>query len=713
MGLDDDGRPGVTVWRGLGRPLRPLRQLVASGRFRTVVRWTSRVTLALMLTATLLVSLYYNSIALPTDPIAPQASQIFYSDGTTLLATIGISSRTDVPLDQIPLPVRQAVLAAEDRGFYQHFGISLTGVVRAAWSDVSGGSEGASTITQQYVRNAYLTQERTVDRKAKEMVLAVKLEQRYSKDEILDHYLNAIYFGRGAYGIAAAANAYFGVPVSQLTIAQGAVLAAVIKDPTNFDPSVGPADARARWQWIIDSMRQLGWLGPDPVDYPQVLVEAPKDTTPAGVNGLIVGLVERELVGQGISSQVLHTAGLRIVTTIDVHAQQAALSAVAHSRSQLDPAIHAALVAIDPLNGGILAYYGGDRGAGYYDDATAPRRPASTFKPITLAAALQRDIAYTSTWDGRSPRAFPDRFGAPLHNENDQQCPVCPLDEAMVRSLNTPFYALAERLGGSTVRALAIELGISPTYDDQPSLVDGRGDPRPGYTRADITLGAYPVSPADLATVYATFAANGVRADRHVVALVRDHDDQETWYTAHSQRVVVLDPRVADDVSTVLGEVVDQNRILADRPAAGKTGTQQWGDTQDNQDAWMAGYTPQIAAVVWVGRPVPGPIRTAQNVPIEGLNVPATIWRDFLDGALQGRPVLDLPPPAHLGSDVGDATVPVETVTPTTPTPSQTPDPQPGPKPGPKPSAPSSGSPTTSPSTGPTGNPSPDPTTSP
>src|SRR5262249_14186919 len=162
---------------------------------------------------------------------------------------------------------------AEDREFYQHFGISLRGVLRAAWSDVSGGDEGASTITQQYVRNAYLTQERSVGRKAKEMVLAVKLEQRYSKDEILDRYLNAIYFGRGAYGIAAASQAYFGVPVDQLTVGQGAVLAAVIKDPYNFDPSVGPAEAGARWQWIIDSMRQLGWLGPQPVAYPAVLSE--------------------------------------------------------------------------------------------------------------------------------------------------------------------------------------------------------------------------------------------------------------------------------------------------------------------------------------------------------------------------------------------------------------------------------------------------------
>jgi membrane peptidoglycan carboxypeptidase len=635
-----------------------VRWLVSSTRFRTVVRIGARITLALIAVAMAGVVVFADSVPLPTDPNQPQASQIFFSDGHTLLARVGVDNRTDVTLSAIPLAVRQAVLAAEDRDFYHHFGISVKGVIRAAWSDATGGSEGASTITQQYVRNAYLTQNRTVSRKAQEMVLAIKLENRFSKDEILDRYLNEIYFGRGAYGIGAAAEAYFGVTVDRLTLAQGAVLASAIKDPWNFDPSVDPVGSRERWSWIVGSMAQLGWApagAATTLAYPPVLAESPVDTTVDGVNGLLVGLVEQDLVSHGISEQELHTAGLRIISTIDAHDQQMALGAIADGRHGLDPGIHAALVAEDPATGAIRAYYGGDQGNGYYDDATAPRRPASTFKPVTLAAGLTHGISYLSTWDGRAPRNFPDRDGVPLTNAHGQQCPRCPLDVAMVRSLNTPFYALAQRLGGATVRSMALSLGVPASYGRRPSLVDGPGDARPGYTRADISLGIYPVSPVDLAEVYATFASGGIRSERHVVAAVTDHSGAQLWYLAHPVRTQVLAPAVTADISAVLSEVVQDEHLDTGRPAAAKTGTQQWGDTADNQDAWMAGYTPELATVVWVGRPDPGPIRDAHGAPIEGQGLPAAIWRQFLVGALAGQPVQPFPPPAHLGRDLGDA----------------------------------------------------------
>jgi membrane peptidoglycan carboxypeptidase len=600
------------------------------------------------------VGAYAGSVPLPDDPAVAQASVLYYRDGHTVLARVGANDRTDVPLRRVPLAVRRAVLAAEDRGFYQHSGISMRGVARAAWADtVGGGSEGASTITQQYVRNAYLTQRRTAERKAKEAVLAMKIELRYSKDQVLERYLNTVYFGRGAYGIEAAAAAYFGVTADRLTVAQGAVLAAVIKDPWNLDPAVDPKAARERWSWIVAAMGELHWADPTTVRYPVV---APRGAGAlADPLGLIVDQVEQELVAHGVSSQALHTAGLRVVTTIDPAAERAALDRIAAARHGQPTILHAALVAVEPATGAIRAYYGGEHGTGYFDDAVAPRPPASTFKPIVLAAGLRQGISYRSRWDGTAPRLFRDRHGVPLVNHDGLQCPNCPLDDAMVQSLNTPFYALAERVGPARVRQLAVAMGIPERYEDQRSLVDEPGAPEPGRTRADIALGRYPVSPADLASVYATFAASGVRVDRHFVESVTGPGGR-FGYTAAPHRTRVLAAPVTADVSTVLAEVVDADGPVPGRPAAGKTGTQQYGDGKDNSDAWIAGYTPQLAAVVWIGRADPGPIRDAAGRPIEGETMPMQVWRGFLDAALAGQPPAPLPRPAHLGSTTaGDA----------------------------------------------------------
>jgi membrane peptidoglycan carboxypeptidase len=606
---------------------------------------------------------YAASVPLPTDPVVAQASVLFYRDGRTVLARVGVTDRTDVPLARVPLAVRRAVLAAEDRGFYGHAGISLRGIARAALADVFGGaSEGASTITQQYVRNAYLTQQRTAGRKAKEAVLALKIERRYTKDQILERYLNTVYFGRGAYGIEAAATAYFGTTVDRLTPAQGAVLAAVIKDPTNFDPAVDAAAARNRWRYITTTMLHLGWATGAMPGYPAV---APRsDGAVAGPLGLIVDQVERELAARGVPAQEVRTGGLRVVTTIDANTEQAALDQVARLRTGQPAGLHTALVALDPDTGAVRAYYGGEHGSGYFDDASAARPPASTFKPLVLADGLLHGISYRSLWDGTSPRDFPDRLGVPLVNHDDLQCAACPLDDAMIDSLNTPFYALAERLGPARIRNLALATGIPASYDGKVSLVDQPGAPTPGRTRADIALGIYPVTPADLATVYGTFAAGGVRAERHMLDSVTGPDGR-LWYRAVPQRTRVLPAPVTADVSAVLAEVADAHAPVPGRPAAAKTGTQQFGDTSDNSDAWIAGYTPQLASVVWIGRAEPGPIRDASGDPIEGDGLPATLWAGFMGAALAGQPPAALPPPAHLGSpDVGDAAQARETRTP-------------------------------------------------
>jgi membrane peptidoglycan carboxypeptidase len=626
-----------------------------------LLRWTRRLVTAgmvLTLIAAAAGVAYVASVDLPPEPDPPQASVLYYRDGTTVLARIGVTDRTDVPLSSVPTAVRRAFLAAEDRGFYHHAGISVKGVLRAAVSNIAHGTaQGASTITQQYARNAYLTQQRTVNRKAREAALALKLEWRYSKDEILERYLNTIYFGRNAYGIQAAAQAYFGTGVDRLTAGQGAVLAALVKDPYLNDPAHDAQRAQARWRWILTSMADQGWYpraaaGHDP--YPAVARENLTARTVGGPLGLIADRVQDELRAIGVSPQVLRTAGLHIVTTIDVKAQRAALDAVAATLHGQPKTLHAALVAVDPASGAVRAYYGGKQGSGYFDDATAPRPPASTFKPVVLAEALTAGFAVTSYWNGSSPRAFADRQGVPLHNKDDLQCPVCPLDTALVYSLNTPYYALAETMKPARIRDLAVRLGVPERYGRQKSLVDLKGEPAPGRTRADIALGRYPVSPADLAGVYATFASGGLRTGRHFIE--RGTGGAGTWTPSRRRPERILDPGVAADLGYALAEVTNHNGALRGRPAAAKTGSQQWADTTDSSDAWAAGYTPQLAAAIWIGRATPGPIRDARGKPINGDGMPYALWRDFLTNALAGEPPAALPsPPGVAGEQVGDA----------------------------------------------------------
>jgi len=646
-------------------------------RGRRRLGWLRRAgvgVLVVVLAAATAVAWLFSTIELPSEPVQPQASVLLYADGVTQLARVGIVDRSAVSLERVPEHVRYAVLAAEDRAFYSHAGVSAKGVLRALWANVSGGgAQGASTITQQYVRNAYLTLDQTVRRKVKEMVLAVKVERRDSKDTILERYLNTVYFGRGAYGIEAASRAYFGVGVERLTVAQGVVLAAVIKDPTELDPGYDPDGARSRWRWIIRAMVGGGWLDGDAaaaLAYPAVAARAVEVSGPVGH---IVDRVEHELKAWGVTAQVLRTAGLRITTTIDLATQRAVVDAARTGRDSLRRDPDAAVVAVEPRSGAVRGYYAGEGGRGFFDNALAARPPGRLFQPVVLAEALSRGIALGSRWNGRSPQYFADRDGVALHNWHDRQCGACRLDEALRLGTDTVLYAVAERVGPGRVAQRAHRSGVSSSYGDRPSLVDAPNEPRPGRTRADVALGRYPVSVADLASVYATFAAAGRYVARHFVAGTRAADGSSLRRPARPGRAA-MPAAVAADVSsalaTLMPDIAPTPYRMSDRFDAGLAGQRSalgrrnlpmqavWsasvaiGDTGGVASAWCARYVPELAVVGWLGHDPPRALAGRARTPAAAAT--AVCGRVLAD-ALAGRPVSALPPPAYVGrTDVGN-----------------------------------------------------------
>jgi membrane peptidoglycan carboxypeptidase len=585
------------------------------------------------------------SVPLPSQVPTSQATVLYYADGVTELARVGVENRTDVPLDQVPLAVRRAVLATEDRGFYDNHGISISGIGRALWANATGTEmQGGSTITQQYVKNAFLSQERTMNRKLREVVLAVKADQKYSKDQLLEFYLNTVYFGRGAYGIDAAAQTYFGVPVRKLSAEQGAVLAAVIKAPSGFDPANNPEGALDRWRYVLRTMATEGWLDERRAErarYPAIRPPGRSVRSLTGPNGYLVARAERELERRGIPAQRFRAGGLRVVTTIEKPTQDAAVAAMRQGLAAQPATNRGALVAVHPGTGRIRAYHGGDQGYGFLDYAEGGYPAASTFKAYVLAEAVRRGVDYREIWDGSSPQLLPGRGGTPLANHDGISCPDCTLEQSMALSLNTPFYALALRLGPERVAELAHRAGIRRTHHGQRTLVDLAGELEPGRTRPDIAIGRYRVTPVDQAAGFATFAT-GVHAEPFIVERVSQGGAEIYRATPRTSRV--LDERSAASITHVLRGVVDHHGGLANgRPAAGKTGTAQFKSTRDNSDAWMVGYTPQLAAAVWLGHDRPAPLRDRSGRPIQGDGLPAGIWRGFLDRALADTPAAQFP----------------------------------------------------------------------
>jgi membrane peptidoglycan carboxypeptidase len=603
----------------------------------------------------------------PGDIRTNQVSTILASDGTTELAKIvpPEGNRVDINIDQVPQHVRDAVMAAEDRDFYSNPGFSFSGFARAVKNNLFGGdTQGGSTITQQYVKNALVGSQRAgiggVVRKAKELVIATKMSNEWSKDQVLQAYLNIIYFGRGAYGIAAASKAYFNKPVEQLTTADGALLAALIQRPSTLDPAVDPQGSAARWNWVLDGMVTIGALAPTDRAaqvFPQTVPpgQSRADSQTTGPNGLIEREVTRELLDLfNIDERTLNTQGLQITTTIDPKAQEAAEKAVNKYLEGQDPDMRAAVVSIDPKSGGVKAYYGGSDAQGF-DFAQAGLQTGSSFKVFALVAALEQGIGLGYQVDSAPLNVN----GITISNVEGESCGTCSIAEALKRSLNTSYYRLMLKLknGPSDVAAAAHQAGIADSFPGVGHTLseDGKGGP----PNNGIVLGQYQTRPIDMASAYATLAASGVYRAPHFVQKVVNSEgqvlfDASTQDSGDSQRV---DKAVADNVISAMQPIAgysNGHNLAGGRPSAAKTGTTQLGDTGANKDAWMVGVTPSLATAVWVGTTQGNkPLVNKWGSPVWGSTLPSDIWKSTMDGGLQGTSNESFPKPTAIGGYAG------------------------------------------------------------
>jgi membrane peptidoglycan carboxypeptidase len=575
-------------------------------------------------------------------------------------------NRVDVDINQVPQHVRAAVMAAEDRNFYTNPGFSFTGFARAVKNNIfgSGDTQGGSTITQQYVKNALVGSERAgvggLVRKAKELVISTKMSNEWSKDQVLQSYLNIIYFGRGAYGIGAASQAYFNKPVDQLTVAEGALLAALIQRPSALDPAVDPVASEKRWNWVLDGMVTIGTLSPSDRAqqvFPQTVPpdQARAEDQTSGPNGLIERQVTKELLDLfNIDERTLNTEGLQVTTTIDPRAQEAAENAVSKYMKGQDPEMRAAVVSIDPHTGAVKAYYGGDDANGF-DFAQAGLQTGSSFKVFALIAALEQNIGLGYQVDS-SPVTV---NGIKITNVDGESCGTCSIAQALKQSLNTSYYRLMLKLknGPVDVAAAAHQAGIAESFPgvDHTLSEDGKGGP----PNNGIVLGQYQTRPIDMASAYATIASSGTYHAPHFVQRVVNSQGQVLFDA--SQQNNAGEKRIPDAVANntiaamqPIASYSNGHGLAGGRPSGAKTGTTQLGDTGANKDAWMIGFTPALSTAVWVGTTKGDkPLENKYGSPVYGSGLPSDMWKSTMDNALEGTPSETFPKPTEIGGYAG------------------------------------------------------------
>ncbi len=600
--------------------------------------------LALLL-ATLAVSgcVVYNSIAsgLP-DPSKPlrgteQSTRITDRNGALIIDLFTDQNRTNVALKDIPPVMRNAIIATEDQRYYQHQGIDLLGMMRAGFNDVVGGraAQGGSTITQQYVKKAFLTPDKTLKRKISEAVLAYRVEKTYSKDKILEMYLNTIYFGHGAYGVSTAAETFFGKPLSAITAPEAAVLAGVVKSPANYSPYLQPASAKRRRDTVLMQMRDQGYL--KTAEY-AAAIATPIAVVPlkrgSKVAPYFVEYVRDQLVKQ-YGSDLVYRGGLKVKTTLDLGLQAAAESSVAKALNKPgDPS--AAVVTIDPKTGAILAMVGGrDFASQQYNVVTqGHRQPGSAFKPFVLATALGQGVSPEQAFEsGPVSLAVPGGSG-PWNVTGVSGGGGGPLRLRLAtwESVNSVFAQLILQVGADKVAATAKAMGIATPITAVPAIALG------GLKEG--------VTPLEMAASYGTLSNGGTRMDPFGVLEVRDTSGK-VISTAKPAGTKALDPTVAylttDMLRGVMASGTGKSAQIG-RPAAGKTGT-----TQEYRDAWFVGYTPDLVTAVWVGYPdAQRAMTSVHGMKVTGGSFPAQIWQSFMKVASAPFPKSDFQRPAGL-----------------------------------------------------------------
>ncbi|GAA1015394.1 carboxypeptidase [Acrocarpospora pleiomorpha] len=565
-----------------------------------------------------------------------QGSLFYYRDGKTVLATQGVN-RKNVPLSKVPAVVKDAVIAAENRTFYQDTGVSLTGTARAMWSTFTGQQiQGGSTITQQMVRNYYsgLSQERSVIRKLKEIMISLKVDRSKSKDWVLEQYLNTIYFGRGAHGVQAASLAYFNKDVSKLGAAEGAYLAAVIQQPTRFaDPKGADLEAvKARWQAVVSGMTETKVLTSAQAAglvFP-TLVKQKAPLSLGGQKGYMLAQVRAELNRLGYSDEDINQGGLKVTTTFDRKLMGLAEEAVKTVLPDDTPKkVRTGLAAVDPATGEVVAFYGGrDYNATEWNNAfDAKVQAGSTFKAYALAAALENGFDLWTRVDGNSPMHI---ASATIPNSGDASYGSVDLVQATRSSVNTAFVDLGQKVGLAKVARAAEAAGIPA---DQ--LTQHQAAPT-------FPLGVASVSAVQQASAYGTFAADGIHHDAHVIRSITDVRGHTRQITAPGKRA--FSAETTADTSFALQQVVQGGTGTAarlyDRPAAGKTGT-----TDESAAVWFTGYVPQLSVAVNMFRDDNKAVTVPGYGALYGGTLPAQIWKYFMSAAMDGKPVEEFPPP--------------------------------------------------------------------
>ena len=573
--------------------------------------------------------------------VRPSASSQIYDVHGNLITTVhSTENRLPVPLKDVPKDLQNAFVATEDSRFYSHHGIDPVGILRAVWVNLvhSGVSEGGSTITQQLARNAFLSQDRTFKRKISEALLALKIEQHYTKDEILEMYMNQIYFGQGAYGVQSAAHVYFGKDASQLTLAQAALIAGLPQSPNYYSPFNDLEASKKRQAVVLGQMVKYGYITQEQADQARQsdlgLVAKQEQTHEKSNASYFINYVIAQ-VSEKYGDDAIYKDGLKIYTTLDMDAQNAAVAAMQNLPTMYTDqnGLHqpqGAIVAMNPHNGYIVAMVGGRGDDAFNRASQAERQPGSAMKPFVYLAAIQSGKTPGSIVDD-SPVDF--NGWRPQNYERNYEGNIT-YRYALQHSRNVPAVKIADEVGMSKIIDLAKKMGITTLTDEDNNLSTALG----GLTHG--------VSPLEMAEAYGVLANGGVKVQPTAIIKIVDRNGQVVEENSIQEKRVVEEKDAAiitDMLESVINGGTGGNAAIG-RPAAGKTGT-----TDDEKDAWFVGYTPDLVAAVWIGDDY-----GSETLGITGASTPAVMWGQFMANALANTPASDFSVPASAQSAVSE-----------------------------------------------------------